>query len=172
MESKKIIKVTRELAEEVSYIYAASWKTAYRGIVPQSYLDGLSQEQWVPFLSDPQRAAFAMDIDGVLAATVSVSPAREKEMEGWGEIISIYVLPKYFRKGCGRELFSYGVTLLQTMGFTNIYLWVLEDNKGAREFYHKNGFYPNGDKQTICIEGKPLTELRYIHTIKQKMPME
>ena len=44
MESKKIIKVTRELAEEVSYIYAASWKTAYRGIVPQSYLDGLSQE--------------------------------------------------------------------------------------------------------------------------------
>ena len=36
---------------EISRIYAASWKQAYRGMVPQAYLDRLPEDFWVPSFS-------------------------------------------------------------------------------------------------------------------------
>ena len=34
-------------AETISNIYALSWKVAYKGIVPQRYLDELQNDFWV-----------------------------------------------------------------------------------------------------------------------------
>ncbi len=48
----EILKVTKDLASCASHIYALSWKTAYKNIVPQEYLDGLSLERWTPLLLD------------------------------------------------------------------------------------------------------------------------
>lgn len=36
---------------ELSRIYAASWKYAYRGMMPQAYLDRLPEDFWVPSFS-------------------------------------------------------------------------------------------------------------------------
>ena len=87
-------------------------------------------------------------------------------MNGWGEIISIYVLPKYFNQGYGKKLLEFAVDTLGKNGFDNIYLWVLEENQQARSFYERNGFFPNGDKGAITIGGKELVEVRYVHTNK------
>lgn len=34
----------------IAEIYAKSWKTAYHGIVPQSYLDAVDGDRWLPIL--------------------------------------------------------------------------------------------------------------------------
>ena len=35
---------------DISRIYARSWKSAYRGIVPQEYLDALPEDRWAPLM--------------------------------------------------------------------------------------------------------------------------
>lgn len=33
--------------KDISYIHAVSWKTAYKGVIPQDYLDNLKNDFWV-----------------------------------------------------------------------------------------------------------------------------
>ena len=146
-----IEKITDVTAEQAGYIYTMSWKTGYQGIVPQDYLDHLSHENWSPRLGRSSFEDFILNDRGIYIATSSVSPARDTQMPGWGEIISLYVLPAYFGMGYGKTLFSYVKAHLQEQGFDRIYLWVLEENIRARQFYEKMGLHPNGDHITENI---------------------
>lgn len=79
--------------------------------------------------------------------------------------MSLYVLPEEFRKGYGGTLLSYVSKVLKENGYSNIYLWVLEENQRARNFYEKMGFQPNGDRIIQSIGGKDCMEIRYINQI-------
>lgn len=119
----EILKVTEENALAVSRIYALSWKTAYQNIVPQEYLDTLSLECRTPVLLDSPYSGFVLKDGEEYIATSSVSAARDEKMHGFGEIISIYVLPEYSRRGYGKRLFAYVLNYLQELGYKNVYLW-------------------------------------------------
>lgn len=148
--------------DAIGDIYSCSWKAAYQGIVPQNYLDELSGRHWSSVLADSQYDAYVI-LDGEhYAGTSSICGARDDKMTGWGEIISIYLLPAYFGKGYAEPLFDCAVNALMEQGYKSIYLWVLEDNLRAQTFYEKHGFVQNGDTSLITICGKNLTELRYI----------
>ena len=99
----ELLKITKDIASKASEVYAVSWKTAYKNIVPQKYLDELSLEWWTPLLLDSSRAGYVLKDDDDFIAAASIAPAREEKMNGWGEIISIYVLPKYFNQGYGKN---------------------------------------------------------------------
>ncbi len=156
-------RISKETASIASHIYALSWKTAYRNIVPQKYLDELSLERWTPLLQNSSFDGYLLKDNDEFVATSSISAARDDNMEGWGEIISIYVLPKHYYKGYGKKLLSFVISKLQEKGFSNIYLWVLEDNYQARKFYERNGFIAHKDKVKVNIGGKDLIEIRYIN---------
>ena len=47
----------------VSRIYEESWKVAYRGIVPDAYLQALAPGRWVPFLQQEKRSTLLL-LDG------------------------------------------------------------------------------------------------------------
>lgn len=164
-----IEKVTKNTAVQASTIYAMSWKIEYNGIIPQSYLDALSSERWVDKLGNTGyesfRADYLLSDNGKFVATSSICKARDEEYADWGEIMSIYVLPEEFRKGYGSALFSYVTNQLKENGYSNIYLWVLEENQRARRFYEKMGFRANGDRMIQNIGGKDCTEIRYVNHI-------
>lgn len=162
-------RVTCETASEVSHIYALAWKTAYRGIVPQSYLDELPLDCWTPKLGCWSYQDYALKAEGRFVATSTIAPARDETMPGWGEVISLYVLPEQFHKGYGSRMLRYVTERLREQGFDKLYLWVLEQNHNARRFYEKMGFQPNGDWQLGEIGGKKLVEVRYVH-IREKTP--
>ena len=147
----EIITLTKKLASEASHIYAKSWKVAYKDIVPQKYLDDLSVEHWTPFLENSPFQNFLLQDNGVFVATSSIVKARDDKYFGYGEIVSIYVLPEYFHRGYGKFLFNRMIEKLQSMGLNKICLWVLEENLNAIQFYNKFGFMPNGDKKEIKI---------------------
>lgn len=147
---------------DVSRVYAQSWKTAYRGIVPQDYLDGIRDNRWAPYLkNDVQRLLVAADGAQIVGAA-TYNAARDETYAGWGEIISLYLLPAYYRRGLGTRLIHAAIDALHAAGYANVYLWVLEENTSARRFYEKNGFHFCGDILTAEIGGKPLRECRYI----------
>lgn len=167
-EVMEILKMKKEMASQVSHIYALAWKRAYHTIIPQDYLEDLSLERWTPLLQSSPFDGFVLEENGKYIATSSIFEARDENMKGWGEIISLYVLPNYLFLGYGKRLLSFVMLELQKKGFMNIYLWVLEENIQARNFYERNGFTPNEDKCTIIIGGKELVEIRYIFKHEDK----
>ena len=159
----EIRKVTKDDDfDALGNIYATSWQQAYKTIVPQNYLDTLQGTRWSERLATLQYDAFVAIKDGLYIGTASIAPARDDVMLGWGEIMSIYLLPEYTNKGYGTTLFNYVIKKLLEQGFTSIYLWVLEANQIARNFYEKQGFQQNGKQAIITIADIELVELCYV----------
>lgn len=151
----------------IGRVYAQSWKHAYRGIVPQPYLDALSGERWSGILAANQPGNLVMMDGDVYVGTSKVCPARDEAMVSWGEIVSLYLLPDHMGKGLGAMLLRAALDALIEMGYRHAYLWVLEQNLHARGFYEHNGFVPNGDTAHIEIAGEDLIELRYCRDVKE-----
>lgn len=167
----------------ISRIYAKSWKSAFRGQVPDAYLERLPENHWVPFfeknLSNGSLCAKLIyhnqtGVDAIGA--VAYGAARQELPAGgqivgksldyrtFGEIVSLYLLPQYYEKGYGRELLeAVQQECMQT--YEGLYLWVLRENERAKAFYQKLGFCPTEEVCLCEIDGKQLTDIRYVYHI-------
>lgn len=146
----------------VGQLYVDSWKYAYKGLLPQAYLDTLSAEQWANRLGSPQRHSLVAEQDGKIIGTASYGASRDAEFAGQGEIYSLYLLPGYRGKSYGRQLVNAVKGQLQSLGYKSAFLWVLEGNHRARGFYEKVGFTRSGATKNVEIGGKPVTEVQYV----------
>ena len=145
----------------VSRIYEESWKVAYRGIVPDAYLQALAPGRWVPFLQQEKRSTLLL-LDGEeIIGTASYGPSRWERWPDYGEIISIYLLPTYTGQRYGTALLQAVLELLTIAGYLDILLWVLESNDAARQFYEKFGFQASREYMQEEIGGKVLKEVQY-----------
>ena len=145
----------------VSRVYEESWRAAYRGIVPQEYLDNIPEGHWIPYLRDGRSSALVLVEEGQIIETTSYCKSRFPEYGDFGEIISIYLLPQSMGKGYGRPLLEAARDELARLGFQKVFLWVLEENHRARRFYEKAGFSFSGHCLQNHIGGKALRELQY-----------
>lgn len=165
--SIKIRRATVEDVREISDIHAQSWKVAYKDIIPQQYLEDLKNDFWVLYfknmISDGILKVQIVFEDNVPVGCISYGKARDKDFDKSGEIISIYVISDYWRKGYGNKLLEAALEDMKKDGYKSVYLWVLEENNNATQFYEKNGFSFNGDKNVIQIMDKALVDLRYVH---------
>ena len=145
----------------VSKIYEESWKYAYRGIIPQAYLDLIRSGRWAAGLDSPDRKTLICVEEGRPVGVSSFCPSRLERLSGWGEVVSLYLLPDSMGKGYGRRLMEAVLSELKRLGYQDVFLWVLEENHRARSFYEHLGFLPTGDVVEDTIGGKPLREVRY-----------
>ena len=76
-----------------------------------------------------------------------------------GEIIALYVLKDYYGKGIAQKLMTEALTTLEH--FSEIFLWVLKENKRAIAFYQKMGFTVDGQEKILEL-GKPIIEIRMV----------
>lgn len=164
--SIKIKDAVTDDVEIISKIHALSWKEAYKGIIPQEYLDELKEDFWVDaFQNWISKNIFTVQLlyeNETPVGCIAYGKARDEEFSDWGEIISIYILPDYWRKGYGQKLLETALIDMKNVGYRNCYLWVLRENYSAREFYGKYGFYCNDDEYKFEINNKPLTDIRYV----------
>ena len=151
---------------EVSRIYEESWKTAYRGIVPQAYLDAIPIGRWAANRDQEGRRSLVLEEEGRLIGVTCTGPSRWPEYPDFGEVISLYLLPEYMGRGYGKPLLETAVETLAEQGFRDVLLWVLEENHRARRFYEGAGFTPAGDVMEDEIGGKPLREVLYLRRIR------
>ena len=147
---------------EVSRIYEESWKFAYQGIVPQAYLDRIPAGLWAASLDQGGRWSLVLEEGGRLIGTSSAGPSRWPDYPGFGEVVSLYLLPEYMGRGYGGPLLEAAVDTLAEQGFRDMLLWVLEENRRARRFYEKHGFRPAGHVMEQEIGGKCLREVLYL----------
>ena len=145
----------------ISRVYEESWRQAYRGIVPQAYLDSIPPGRWAPFIDTPGMDSLVAVEGGEIVGTACCCPARLARMSGWGEIVSLYLLPPFQGRGYGRALLLAAVDALESMGSRDVFLWVLEQNLRARRFYEQMGFCPSGEYLDDVIGGAALREVQY-----------
>jgi ribosomal protein S18 acetylase RimI-like enzyme len=155
-------------AEAIACVHARSWQTAYRGIVADAFLDGLSDEGWVErwrtiFTEPTEGARTVVSVDGDdVTGFARIGPVRDPDPPGpgWDEIYAIYLDPRAWGSGVGSRLM---VEILDTVaeGVPGVSLWVLRDNARARAFYERHGFETDGMAQDITIDGEDLPEVRY-----------
>ena len=144
--------------EDVRRLYIPGWQNAFTGIVPQDYPDNMNLDNRVP----PIDGAYVLTDGQTILGTSSISAARDDAFAGWGEIISIFILPELIGQGYGHILFEYVKNELPALGYTQLYPNVFEANMHVRCFYEKHGFAWNNERFSLCIGGENLTELRYI----------
>lgn len=148
--------------EALGEIYVKSWRSAYRGILPQRYLDKLTTDRWSGMLrARPDRSLGAF-IDGSIIGTSFVSRSRDEARADCGEIVSIYLLPEYAGQGYGRALIEAALKKLRGEGYTDVCLWALRENKRAEGFYEHMGFHLTGRSQTESIGGGMFVEVEYM----------
>lgn len=154
-----------EDAETISKIYAASWKGAYQGIVPQTFLDQLKDTFWVAAFQEwlghsTMQAQILFDKD-IPIGCAAWGKAREERYDGWAEIVSFYLLPSYFGRGFARRLMDSVLEEIKKEGYHSVYLWVLKENGRAKRFYEKIGFRSGGKEITTTIDNEVLTDISY-----------
>jgi ribosomal protein S18 acetylase RimI-like enzyme len=152
-------------APALGHIQVTSWRSAFRGIAPDDYLDHQASienqiEDWREILVDPEQLVFVAENDQKVIGYAWAHREEAPDREWDGELVSMHLLPEFKRQGLGQKLFSAAAVQLQSLGCRSVYLWVLEDNHAARAFYEVLGGKLAGQHQ-IELGEKPLSELAY-----------
>jgi GNAT superfamily N-acetyltransferase len=152
----------------LAQIQVKSYRTAYAGILPQSYLDRFSygeQEQgWRDLLSSRLEDVLYVaetgsgEIVGYALGRPGPSPIAPYD----GELVALHVRHPYQGQGIGRRLITAVAGELQRRGSTALMLWVLEKNL-ARALYERLGGQELGQKDWDGNEafGMQIKEVAY-----------
>ncbi|OGC91587.1 MAG: hypothetical protein A2W25_10755 [candidate division Zixibacteria bacterium RBG_16_53_22] len=134
-----------EDAEAISRVHVDSWKTTYRGMVPDHVLDGLNYERntlrWREMLSNiGEMKCFlvAETSDGQVVGFATGGPNRELDTGYNGELYAIYISNENQNRGVGKRLVLNIALWLIHHRYTSMLVWVLEKNP-AKYFYEALG---------------------------------
>lgn len=141
------------------YVHCTAWQEAYRGIVNNRYLDTMTVEATTARARNfPDNTLVAKDKDKVVGFAV-YSKSRDEDLPDAGEVDAIYVLSEYYGRKIGYRLMNEAISMLSE--YKTIFVWVLEKNERAINFYHKYGFEFDGRKKEWNLGG-PVTIVRMV----------
>jgi GNAT superfamily N-acetyltransferase len=140
----------------VAEVHVRSWQEAYRGLMPDEYLDALDPRdrasRYTFEASDPAApttvvAVAEEDGEEVVLGFTTFCPSRDADAPDLGEVVALYVDPERHRGGVGRLLMAEARRRLADAGFTEALLWVLDGNDRAASFYEREGWRPDGARR-------------------------
>lgn len=143
-------------AHAIATVLVRSWRAAYRGLLPDDVLAGLSIPEREQFWSDviatrpPHTRAFvATNADTVIgfAATGPPLVPADRDDPTLGDLYALYLAPDVWRRGIGTRLHTAALDGLRSCGFSHAGLWVLDTNERALQFYYRLGWTDTGRSQ-------------------------
>lgn len=158
-------------AKGIAKVHVDSWRTTYKNIVPDDYLEKLSYDQrtelWKRNIVRNNNIIYvAENHQGDIVGFAGGGQREENQVEKVGDLTSIYILEDYQGEGIGKELLRQLVIQFEELALDHVFVEVLKDNK-TRYFYEHYGATLVETKE-ITIAGKPLELLVYkLGDIKQ-----
>ena len=156
-------------AREIARVRIDTWRTAYRGLVPDAYLDAMDVEQsvasWQRVLGAdaPNARVFVADHTGEVVGFAAANRLAEPRHGLDAELSAVYVRREFQRAGIGRQLVLAAARAIRASGATGLVVWSIAGNKPARAFCEALG-------GTVIVEqpfewdGVALTEVGYAFT--------
>jgi hypothetical protein len=129
----------------IAHLHAESWRSAYRGMLSDDYLDNRAHPEraalWpTRFAEKEQKPFFAIlaESDKQLVGFACVFP---NDHPIFGSFLdNLHVLPHLVGQGIGRQLLTEVARRLAADRIAGgLYLWVIEQNIRARRFYKSAG---------------------------------
>lgn len=156
-------------APAIARVHIASWQAAYRGQLPDQFLDSLSAELerrsvfWRTHIAappSPQHEVWVASVESGVEGFVAMGPARQSTADT-GEVYAIYISPERWNQGLGHSLMAHATDHLAAF-YPAAILWVLESNMRARRFYEKAEWLADGETKLENLpDGIELREVRY-----------
>jgi GNAT superfamily N-acetyltransferase len=137
-------------------VHVESWRAAYRDLMPDEFLAGLSvadrEHVWSDRLATPTprtSVVVAIDVRQVVGFA-SVGPplvAADRADPTMGDLYALYLDPDHWGRGIGAPLHAAALDRLVAHGFTHAGLWLLDGNRRAERFYLHHGWTDTGRTQ-------------------------
>lgn len=153
-------------AHAIATVTVKSWRVAYRGLLPDDVLAGLSVHEREQFWSHALAtrplhtrilvAAIADTIVGFAATGPPLVP-DDRADPTLGDLYALYLDPDVWHRGIGTRLHATALDRLRSCGFTHAGLWVLDTNERALRFYNRHGW--TDTRRTQVDHGPGGTEL-------------
>jgi GNAT superfamily N-acetyltransferase len=171
MTAIRVRDATTQDARAIAVVHVRTWQEAYRGLVPDEFLDSLDIERRIAAyaehgtIGDAGSPLYVAEADDNIVGFSKIGPSPDED--GVGEVGAIYVRAAHWDTGAGRELMR---TSLDWLGprFRESTLWVLAENDRARRFYEKGGWRFDGTTKDDDRGSFVLREVRYRITHRRK----
>ena len=153
-------------APAIADVRVTAWRTTYRGIIPDSYLDAMKVEDsatlWEKILTAAPNTTntFVAEADGRVVGFASGMMKTEAPLGFDAELTGIYLVQDAQRAGVGKRLVAAVAAAQRAHGATAMIAWVIASNKAARAFYERLG----GElvvEQPFTWDGMDLVEAGY-----------
>jgi len=153
-------------AGAIADLHTASWRTAYRGLLSDAYLDGPAPaeraELWTQRFREPKPNQYVVVAEdaGRLAGFACAFGAEDPD---WGTLLdNLHVAPDRKGRGIGTRLMHdvAGWCVAHHPGLP-LHLWVIEGNVGALQFYRALGGEMAGRARWTSPDGHTVNDLRY-----------
>ncbi|MCB0713336.1 MAG: GNAT family N-acetyltransferase [Ignavibacteriae bacterium] len=156
-------------AEGIARVHIDSWRTTYRGIVPDNVLENMDfaqrSELWRERLSSDRSnrsgglILVATNLANEIVGFASGGKEREGNIPSEAEIYALYLLKEYSRKGIGRYLTRELALQLQQKNYSSMLVWVLARNLSRQFYQHLGGV--ESRRKLIDIGGEEFEEIAY-----------
>ncbi|MDT0323568.1 GNAT family N-acetyltransferase [Streptomyces millisiae] len=155
---------TRHDTEPVAALHADSWRTAYAGIMPDTFLEGALLDDRLTvwrgrFAADPSATGlFVAEDDGELVGFAYLMPRPD------GRVLldNLHARPGRTRSGIGGRLLRHSLAwAAATHPGRPLYLEVLRDNTPAVAFYERQGGRRTAERVCRFEQGFELPGFEY-----------
>ncbi|MFC8849333.1 MULTISPECIES: GNAT family N-acetyltransferase [unclassified Micromonospora] len=169
-----------EDAGEIARIQLATWRVAYRRILPRHVLDNLDEEylarRWSAAVQEPPSGAHRVLVAveqaeqsylvGFAASgpadAESLAPNEPAEALGPGvvAVTDLLVEPRWGRRGHGSRLLAASVDLWRSDGFGRALAWAFDADAATRKFLTGAGWEPDGAARALDVDDMLVDQLR------------
>lgn len=158
------------IANLIAPLHAKSWKSAYRGILSDHFLDyvveGERLSHWKRRVSELQSGGGEIFLATLADEPVGFICIESNTVEETGYagayVNNLHVLPHLKRQGIGSALLRAGEEWARKHDFDSLFLFVFEDNLQAREFYRADGWHAVERLMSELPDGALAAELRLV----------
>jgi GNAT superfamily N-acetyltransferase len=127
-------------APEIARIIVSAWKSAYKGIIDQSYVDNMKADRFVEIMKnniEKRKENIFLYRENEKAAGFISGKLLDNSPYDY-EIVGLYVLPEFQNMGTGAKLLGHAMKFYSQLNCRKMIIWTL---KGAKNnsFYIKKG---------------------------------
>jgi GNAT superfamily N-acetyltransferase len=167
-----------EDAAEIARIQLATWRVAYRRLLPRHVLDNLDEAwiaaRWTAAVQGPpsprHRVLVAVEQaeQSYLVGFAASGPADEQALAPEEEALpedvvaftDLLVEPRWGRRGHGSRLLAASVDLWREDGFATAVAWAYDGDPATRKFLGSAGWEPDGATRALDVDDMLVPQLR------------